>query len=170
MKERGQGSPDIAPSSQRKPNQKEQGSVRNDSNTGTKLAPLVGKKEPDKLSLTPAGETKIEGDNPERTLFDCVIPKITFDKAHPGLSEPCEWFLRLQERKITEEKAQECEQYWREEYKTWDKQKLEENIKDLEEHCTNYVRRFPEEDAQHFKYEIELKRQELRRRQNRSDS
>lgn len=95
--------------------------------------------------------------------------KIDLSKGHPGLNEPCVWFVRLQSGAITEAKAREVERYWRKQYKTWDKQKLEKSIKDLERDYTSYVRRFTEKDGQQFKYEIGLKQQELQRRQNKSD-
>lgn len=95
--------------------------------------------------------------------------KIDLNEGHPGLNDLCTWFMRLQRGAITEEKLQKCEQYWREEYKTWDKQKLQESIKQLEERYTDYLRRFPEEYGHHFTYEIELKRQELRQRKKVTD-
>jgi hypothetical protein len=100
---------------------------------------------------------------------DNLALKIDLSKGHPGLNEPCVWFVRLQSGAITEEKAREIERYWRKQYKTWDKQKLEKSIKDLERDYTSYVRRFPEKGGQQFKYEIGLKQQELQRRQNKSD-
>jgi hypothetical protein len=84
---------------------------------------------------------------------DNLALKIDLSKGHPGLNEPCVWFVRLQSGAITEEKAREIERYWRKQYKTWDKQKLEKSIKDLESDYTSYVRRFPEEGGQQFKYE-----------------
>jgi hypothetical protein len=95
--------------------------------------------------------------------------KIDLNEGHPGLNEPCVWFVRLQRGAITEEKAREVELHWRQQYKTWEKQKLEKSIKDSERDYTSYVRRFPEKDGQQFKYEIGLKQQELQRRQNKSD-
>jgi hypothetical protein len=131
--------------------------------------------------INPPGEPKIRRQNGWQQdhefravrgsggVYDCVIPKIDFNKGHPCLNDPAEWFVRLQMGAITEEKAREVERYWREQYKTWDKQKLEDSIKDLERDYTFYVRSNPEEDGQQFKYEIRLQQQELQRRQSKSD-
>jgi hypothetical protein len=65
--------------------------------------------------------------------------KIDLNEGHPGLNEPCVWFVRLQRGAITEEKVREVELHWRKQYKTWEKQKLEKSIKDLERDYTSYV-------------------------------
>jgi hypothetical protein len=86
-------------------------------------------------------------------VFDCVIPEITIPPVH----------LRLMLRRgsITEEYAQEAEQEWREELKTWDRQRLEKEVRVLEKDRDDASHSKKQEIVQDVEYQLVVLKEEL---------
>ena len=66
---------------------------------------------------------------------------------------------------VTEEQAQEFEREWREKIKTWDRQRLEEQIRSGEERRDRAARRNRQESVQDVEYQLEILQEEFRQRQ-----
>jgi hypothetical protein len=71
----------------------------------------------------------------------------------------------LREGSITEEQTQEAEQEWRENLKTWDRQRLEKAISSLEESRDRSARLNRQEAVQVIEFELKTLRVELRQRE-----
>jgi len=89
-------------------------------------------------------------------VFDCVVPEITIPPVH----------LRsmLRSGSITEDQAQQFEQEWRENLKTWDRQRMEEEVRDLKEERDDASRNKKQEQVQDVEYQLEALQEELRQR------
>jgi len=72
----------------------------------------------------------------------------------------------LRKGSITEEQAQEFEQEWREELKNWDRQSLEEAVRDLEKELDSASHSKRQEQVHDIKYQLEIMRDQLRRRES----
>ena len=93
-----------------------------------------------------------------QATFRCILPEITIPPVH----------LRPMLRKgsVTEEQAQEFEQEWREELKNWDRQSLEEAVRDLEKELDSASHSKRQEQVHDIKYQLEIMRDQLRRRES----
>jgi hypothetical protein len=90
-------------------------------------------------------------------VFECAIPKV----------RPSPYDLRrmLRGGSITEEQAQEAEQEWRENLKTWGRQRLEKAISSFEVSQDRSARQNRQEEVADIAYELEALRAELRLQQ-----
>jgi len=88
---------------------------------------------------------------------NCAIPNTAIPPVH----------LRpmLRSGDVTEEQAQEFEREWREKIKTWDRQRLEEQIRSGEERRDRAARRNRQESVQDVEYQLEILQEEFRQRQ-----
>jgi hypothetical protein len=124
------------------------------------LLSSVQQKPPDKLSPAPKSEKKgekISVHNPGRTVFDCAVPKVV----------PSPFHIRrmLKDGDVTEEQAQEAEREWRENLRTWDRQRLEKAIYSLGESRERSARQNRQEAVRDIEYELKTLREELRQRE-----
>jgi hypothetical protein len=87
-------------------------------------------------------------------VFECAIPRV--------IPSPYDLRRMLREGSITEEQAQEAEQEWRENLKTWDRQRLEKAISSLEESRDRSARLNRQEAVRDIEYELKTLRAELR--------
>src|SRR5688500_10895197 len=90
-------------------------------------------------------------------VFECAIPRV--------IPSPYNLRRMLREGSITEEQAQEAEQEWRENLKTWDRQRIEKAISWLEESRDRSTRRNRPEAVQNIEYELKTIRAELQQRE-----
>ena len=110
--------------------------------------PQQGKAEGNPLVENPS-LTKRRG-----SVFECAIPRV--------IPSPYDLQRMLREGSITEEQAQEAEQEWRENLKTWDRQRLEKAISSLEESRDRSARLNRQEAVRDIEYELKTLRAELR--------
>ena len=107
----------------------------------------------------PAGNPSRENVRPPNippAVFDCVTPKITIPPVHLR--------FMLRNGMIKEQYAQEAEQEWREDVKTWERQWLEDEIRSLEEEHDDASNSNKQEDVQDIEYQLKILREELLQR------
>lgn len=121
------------------PSSQEQGQPRQESTEGS-----------------PAVEN-VQRPKPPRTVFECAIPKVR--------PSPLDIRPMLRDGLVTEEQAQEAEQEWRENLRTWDKQRLEKAICSMEERRYSYANLNKLQPVQDAEQELNALREELRQRE-----
>jgi hypothetical protein len=173
VKEKGQGGPDQKPKYLFiRPPQEQEGAQKEKKANNSLISP-VEQKLSNKLSPLNMGD---EDKTPR-----CVYRPPFGRELIPENWSPVMYHELLRDKVITEEQAQEFEGYWRERFKKWSTQYLEEGIRDMRElwafsmkfavrETTPARRDYHKEQAQDATYQLGLLQQELQRRQKKSDS